>query len=144
MLEVHGDVFAYIPFKIIPVTPQMDVVLGRIAFQESRLDRTLRRLFLGRNIYALSQSGKLGGNGIEIGIQTESGIRGEERKTHVFGKTVQPVKDTQACPSIKSGLVEESAIVEVSESYLLHDFMQEDLRRVTRSGITPAWDNTVS
>lgn len=28
------------------VAPQMDVVLGRIAFQESGLDRTLRRLFL--------------------------------------------------------------------------------------------------
>ena len=71
-----------------------------------------------------AEGGELVAHGIEVRLQAERAVRGQQREVQVFREPRQAVEDAQAGAAVERGLVEEAAAMQAGQRDFLHDFAQ--------------------
>src|SRR5690606_2544190 len=85
---------------------------------------SFHRLFPLGNFHLKTKTGKLLTQCGEVGLQRKARFRIEEREIKSFRKPWQTMKDAQASPTVKGGLIKNTCSLQTRQGQLLHDLSQ--------------------
>jgi hypothetical protein len=102
----------------------LDVVQGRALLLERRHHGRIHGFRVRGDGHFETEGGELAAHGIEIGLQAETAIRGQQREVQILREPRQAVEDAQASAAVESGLVEKAAALQAGQRDFLHDLAQ--------------------